>query len=219
MYYQLWNFFLKEQEYLTWKEKIKNHSQFNKFTWQKIKDFLVFVEQNVCIKHQLGEAYNLEDFINIAKQNGYILTPEELAWFVVTRKQIWEFLDLAQKTPALKDKLLAAKNPKQFINIAANYGYSFTVDELAWLLTDIKASPELVPINNSVGEIDTVSNYGKIEIGYWIWLAEEWGLVRPFCHKDQPLVFLSQYTDDPFLLDRCFLPKSYFMQHFVSQNL
>jgi hypothetical protein len=219
MYYQIWSFFLKDEEYINWKEKLKGHNTFHKFTWQKINDFFTFVEQDFFIKHQLGEAYNLEQFINLAKQNGYSLTAEELAWFLVTRKQIWELFDLAQKTPTLKDKLLAAKNPQQFVNIAANYDYCFTVDELGWLLTEIKSSPEVVSINNSVGEILTVSNYGKIEIGYWIWLAEEWGLVAPFCHKDPPLAFLSQYTDDPFLPDRCFLPKSYFNQHFVSQNL
>ncbi|MEA5569335.1 Nif11-like leader peptide family natural product precursor [Anabaena sp. UHCC 0399] len=218
MYYQIWNFFLKDDEYVCWKEKIKLNNIYSNFTWGKIHDFFRFVEKNFFLKHQLGETQNLAQFINVVTENGYNLTAEQLAWFLVTRKQIWEFFDLAQKTPTIKDELLVAKNPQQFVYIAANYGYYFTVDELAWLLTEIKSSPELVPINNSVGEIDTVSNYGKIEIGYWIWLAEEWGLVAPFCHKDPPLAFLAQYTDDPFLPDRCFLPKSYFNQHFVSQS-
>ncbi|HIK07735.1 MAG TPA: Nif11-like leader peptide family natural product precursor [Trichormus sp. M33_DOE_039] len=218
MYYQLWSFFLQDHEYLTWKEKIKINNISNKFTWQKIKDFFASVEDNFLLKSQLGESQNPEQFIHMATENGCNLTIEEIAWFLVTRKQIWEFLDLAQKTSAIKDKLLASKTPQQFVHIAADYGYYFTVDELAWLLTEIKALPKLVPIDNSVGEVDTVSNYGRIEIGYWIWLAEEWGLIAPFCHREPPLNFLSQYTDNPFLPDRCFLPKSYFNQHLITQS-
>jgi hypothetical protein len=218
MYYQIWNFFLQDDEYSSWKEKIKVNHIYTNFTWEKINDFFRFVENNFFLKHQLGETQNLEEFINLINESGYNVTAEQLAWFLVTRKQIWEFFDLAQKTPLIKDELLAAKSPEHFINIAANYGYYFTIYELAWLLTEIKSSPELVPINNSVGEIDTVSNYGKVEIGYWIWLAEEWGLVTPFCHKDPPLAFLNQYAHDPFLPDRCYLPKSYFKLHFVVRN-
>lgn len=217
MYYQIWNFFFQDEEYRTWKNKITQFNNiYNKFTWQKVSDFFQFVENNFFLKQQLGETKKLSDFINLIHEYSYNLTAEEIAWFLVTRKQIWEFFDYAQKKPTLKDKLLAAKNPQHFVNIAADYGYQFTVDSLAWLLTEIKSSPEVVPINNSVGEVITVSYYGKIEIGYWIWLAEDWGLVPPFCHKDQPFTFLSQSTDDPFLPDRCFLPKSYFNQQLMS---
>ncbi|QLE58711.1 Nif11-like leader peptide family natural product precursor [Nostoc sp. TCL26-01] len=219
MYYQLWNFFLKDDEYCDWKEKIKVNNRFNKATWQTINDFFAFVEKNFYLKSQLGETHNLEQFIHLVKENSYNLTSEEFAWFLVTRQQIWMLFDLAQKTPLLKEQLLSAKNPQQFVKIADDYGYYFSVEELAWLLTEIKSFSELVPINNSVGEIISVSNYGKIEIGYWIWLAEEWGLVPPFCHRIQPVNLLSQYVDNPFLPDRCFLPKSYFNQHFVAQTL
>lgn len=218
MYYQLWSFFLQDDQYLTWKEKIKINNISNKFTWQKINDFFASVENNFFLKSQLGEVKNPEQFINIVTEYAYNLTIEELAWFLVTRRQIWSFFDLAQKNHVVKDKLLASKTPQQFVNIAADYGYQFTIDELAWLLIEIKSSPELVPIDNSVGEVDTVSNYGTIEVGYWIWLAEEWGLIAPFCHRDPPLKFLSQYTDNPFLPDRCFLPKSYFNQHLISHR-
>ena len=216
MYYQLWNFFLREEQYVFWKEKIKLHNEFDKSTWQKIIDFLSFIEQSFLLKSQLGETDSLERFIKLATENGCNLTAEELAWFLITRKQIWDIFDLAQKTPSLKEELLAAKNPQDFIKIAAENGYYFSIEELAWLLTEIKSFSELVPINNSVGEILTVSNYGKIEIGYWIWLAEDWGIVPPFCHLDQPDTRLTQYTPNPFLPDRCFLPKSYFNQRLLS---
>ncbi|YAF96193.1 MAG: Nif11-like leader peptide family natural product precursor [Nodularia sp. CChRGM 3473] len=218
MYYQIWNFFLREDKYLSWREKVKLNKKFDKLTWQKIIDFLSKVEQSFLLKNQLGETENLEQFIKLATEHGFNLTEEELAWFLITRNQIWDLFDLAQKTPSLKEQLLTAKNPQQFITIAAFNGYYFSVEELAWLLTEIKASPELVSLNNSVGEILTVSNYGRIETGYWIWLAEDWGIVPPFCHRHQPGTFLSQYMHNPFLPDRCFLPKSYFNQHLVIRN-
>ncbi|MFN6569941.1 nitrogen fixation protein [Nostoc minutum NIES-26] len=217
MYYQLWNFFLREEQYFFWKEKIKINKEFDRLTWQKIINFLSLIEQSFLLKSQLGETDSVERFINLATENGYSLTAEELAWFLTTRKQIWDLFDLAQKTPSLKEQLLTAKNPQEFIKIAAENGYYFSVEELAWLLTEIKSSSELVSINNSVGEILTVSNYGRIETGYWIWLAEDWGIVPPFCHRDQPVTSLSQYMHNPFLPDRCFLPKSYFNQRLLSR--
>jgi len=219
MYYQIWNFFLKEDKYIYWKEKIKVNKSFDKATWQKIIDFLSLVEQTFLLKIQLAEADSLEPFLKLATENGYNLTAEELAWFLVTRRQIWDLFDFAQKTTSLKEELLIAKDPQQFVNIAAENGYYFSVEELAWLLIEIKSSPELVSINNSVGEILTVSNYGRIEIGFWIWLAEDWGIVPPFCHREKPDNLLSENTNNPFLLDRCFLPKSYFNQRLlVSSN-
>lgn len=217
MYYQLWNFFLREEKYFFWKEKIKLNEKFNRSTWQKIIDFLSLIEQSFLLKSQLGETDSLEQFIDLATENGYSLTAEELAWFLTTRKQIWDLFDLAQKMSSLKEQLLTAKNPQEFIKIAANNGYYFSVEELAWLLIEIKSSPELVSINNSVGEILTVSNYGRIEISYWIWLAEDWGIVPPFCHRDRSGTFLNQDIPSPFLPDRCFLPKSYFNQRFLSR--
>ncbi|WP_325034766.1 hypothetical protein [Nostoc sp. 'Lobaria pulmonaria (5183) cyanobiont'] len=100
--------------------------------------------------------------------------------------------------------------------MAAENGYYFSADELAWLLIDIKSSSDLVSINNSLGEILTVSSYGRIETGYWIWLAEHWGIVPPFCHWDKPSTFLCQNLNNPFLPDRCFLPKSYFNQRLMA---
>ncbi len=216
MYYQIWNFFLQEEKYNYWKEKIKVNKSFNRVTWQKIIDFLSLVEQTFTLKYQLGETDSLEPFLKLATENGYNLTAEELAWFLITRKQIWDLFDFAQKTPSLKEQLLTAKSPQHFVDIGAENGYYFSVDELAWLLTEIKSSSELVSINNSVGEILTVSNYGRIETGYWIWLAEDWGIVPPFCHRDKPSTFLSQNINNPFLPDRCFLPKSYFNQRLMT---
>ncbi|MBH8555171.1 Nif11-like leader peptide family natural product precursor [Nostocaceae cyanobacterium CENA357] len=217
MYYHLWNFFLKEDQYLFWKEKIKLNKKSDKLTWQNIIDFLGLIEQTFLLKSQLGETNTLEQFIKLSTENGYHFTAEELAWFITTRKQIWDLFDLAQKTPSLKEQLLTAKHPQDFIKIATENGYYFSVEELAWLLTEIKASPELVSINNSVGEILAVSNYGRIETGYWIWLAEDWGIVPPFCHRHQLGTLFSEYMDNPFLPDRCFLPKSYFNQRFLSR--
>ena len=215
MYYQIWNFFLKEDKYIYWQEKIKFNKSFDKVTWQKIIDFLSLVEQTFQLKSQLAETDSIEPFLKLATEHGYNLIAEELAWFLVTRRQIWDLFDFAQKTPSLKEELLIAKDPQQFVNIAAHNGYYFSVEELAWLLTEIKSSPELVSINNSVGEILTASNYGRIEIGYWIWLAEDWGIVPPFCHIGKPSNLLSGDTNNPFLLDRCFLPKSYFNQRLL----
>jgi hypothetical protein len=216
MYYQLWNFFLREDKYLYWKERLQFRHRFDHYVWQQIIDFLALVEQNFFLKAQLGETDSIESFINLAKINGYNFTPEALAWFVVTRKQIWDLFDMAQKMPSLKEKLLASKNPQQFIKIATDNGYQFSVDELAWLLIEVKGSPEIVSINNSVGEILKVSNYGRIEIGYWIWLAEDWGIVAPFCHLNKPGNPINQNIRNPFLLDQCFLPKSYFNQRLMS---
>ncbi|WP_445635698.1 Nitrogen fixation protein [Nostoc sp. DSM 114161] len=216
MYYQIWNFFLQEDKYNYWKDRIKVHKSFNRVTWQKIIDFLSLVEQTFALKYRLAETDSLEPFLKLATENGYKLTADELAWFLITRKQIWDLFDLAQKTPSLKEQLLTAKSPHHFVNIAAENNYYFSVDELAWLLTEIKSSSELVSINNSVGEILTVSNYGRIETGYWIWLAEDWGIVAPFCHRDKPGTFLSQNINNPFLPDRCFLPKSYFNQRLMA---
>ncbi|MFN6563089.1 MAG: Nif11-like leader peptide family natural product precursor [Nostoc sp. ChiSLP01] len=216
MYYQIWNFFLQEDKYNYWKGKIKLNKNFNRVTWQKIIDFLSLVEQTFALKYRLAETDSLEPFLKLATDNGYNLTADELAWFLITRKQIWDLFDLAQKTPSLKEQLLTAKSPQHFVNIAAENSYYFSVDELAWLLTEIKSSSELVSINNSVGEILTVSNYGRIETGYWIWLAEDWGIVAPFCHRDKPGTFLSQNINNPFLPDRCFLPKSYFNQRLMA---
>ncbi|MBE9207638.1 Nif11-like leader peptide family natural product precursor [Nostoc sp. LEGE 06077] len=216
MYYQLWNFFLRDDKYFYWKEKVKFNKKFDHYTWQKIIDFFSLVERNFFLKAQLGETDRIEPFIKLAKQNGYNFAPEALAWFVVTRKQIWDLFDMAQKIPSLKDKLLASKNPQQFIEIAKDNGYQFSVDELAWLLIEVKSSPELVSINNSVGEILTGSNYGKIEIGYWIWLAEDWGIVPPFCHLHKSNNIISENIRNPFFLDQCFLPKSYFNQRLMS---
>ncbi|MDZ8189669.1 MAG: Nif11-like leader peptide family natural product precursor [Nostoc sp. ChiSLP02] len=218
MYYQIWNFFLQEDKYNYWKDTIKINKSFNRVTWQKVIDFLSLVEQTFALKYQLGETDNLEPFLKLARENGYNLTAQELAWFLITRKQIWDLFDFAQKTPSLKEQLLTAKSPQHFVNIAADNGYYFSVEELAWLLTEIKSSSELVSINNSVGEILTVSNYGRIETGYWIWLAEDWGIVAPFCHRDKPGTFLSQNISNPFLPDRCFLPKSYFNQRLMALN-
>ncbi|MBD2503476.1 Nif11-like leader peptide family natural product precursor [Anabaena azotica] len=217
MYFQIWNFFLKEEQYLIWKNKINLYKKFDTSTWQKIVNFFACVEQDFFLKTHLGGAESIEKFMYLLLESGYDINAEELAWFLVTRKEIWNLFDLAQTTPALKEQLLLTKNPQQFSKIAADYGYNFSIDELAWLLTEIKSSPELVSINNSVGEILTVSNYGKVEIGYWIWLAEEWGIVPPFCHRVQSPASLHQNVDNPFLPDRCFLPKSYFNQHLVSQ--
>lgn len=216
MYYQIWNFFLQEEKYNYWKEKIKVNKSFNRVTWQKIIDFLSLVEQTFALKYKLAETDSLEPFLKLATENGYNLTAEELAWFLITRKQIWDLFDFAQKTPSLKEQLLTAKSPQHFVDIGAENGYYFSVEELAWLLTEIKSSSELVSINNSVGEILTVSNYGRIETGYWIWLAEDWGIVPPFCHRDKPSTFLSQNVNNPFLPDRCFLPKSYFNQRLMA---
>lgn len=215
MYFQIWNFFLKEEQYLIWKNKINLYKRFDTYTWQKIVEFFASVEQDFFLKTNLGETESIEKFIYLLLESGYDINAEELAWFLVTRKQIWNLFDLAQKTPLLKEQLLSTKNPQQFNKIAADYGYNFSIDELAWLLTEIKSSPELISINNSVGEILTGSNYGKVEIGYWIWLAEEWGIVPPFCHRVQSPASLRQNADNPFLPDRCFLPKSYFNQHLV----
>ncbi|MEA5624732.1 Nif11-like leader peptide family natural product precursor, partial [Nostoc sp. UHCC 0251] len=153
MYYQIWNFFLKEDKYIYWKEKTKFNKKFHKVTWQNIIGFLSLVEQTFPLKSQLAETDSLEPFLKLARENGYNLTAEELAWFLVTRRQIWDLFDFAQKTPSLKEELLTAKDPQQFVKIAADNGYYFSVEELAWLLTEIKSSPELVSINNSVGEI------------------------------------------------------------------
>ncbi|BCL35394.1 Nif11-like leader peptide family natural product precursor [Nostoc sp. MS1] len=215
MYFQIWNFFLREEQYIIWKNKINLYNKFDKVIWQKIADFFASVEQDFLLKANLGEADSIAQFIYLAIESGYDITLEELAWFLITRKQIWNLFDLAEKTPLLKEQLLSAKNPQQFVKVAADYDHYFSIDELAWLLTEIKSSPDLVSINNGVGEILTVSNYGKIEISYWIWLAEEWGIVPPFCHRIQSAVSLRQNSDNPFLPDRCFLPKSYFNQHLV----
>lgn len=186
MHYKIWEFFCTEENYSYWQEQIQQHQEFNRITWERLRDFLCAIERQNPLNHQLLKANNLEPFIQIARDKGYQLTQAELSWFVVTQKQIWDFLALAQKTPSLKQQLLSTQNPDEFIKIAVAQGYYFSQHQFAWLLIDVKSSPSLVDINNSTGDTLFISNIGRIEMGSWMGLAEKWGLVPPFSNLSQP---------------------------------
>ncbi|MEQ8386615.1 MAG: Nif11-like leader peptide family natural product precursor [Coleofasciculus sp. A1-SPW-01] len=219
MHYKIWAFFCTEENYPYWQEQIQQSQEVNRITWEKISDFLRAIEPHNPLSHQLLQAHNLEQFIQIARDNGYQLTQEELAWFVVTQKQIWDFLYLAQETPSLKQQLLTTRNPDEFINIAVAKGYYFSQKELAWLLIDIKSSSSLVGINNSTGDTFIFPKIDGIEMWYWLELAEKWGLVPPFSNLSQPGNGLFGDEKDPFFLKQCFLPRGYFNQRQLIHSL
>ncbi|MEQ9548705.1 MAG: Nif11-like leader peptide family natural product precursor [Coleofasciculus sp. G3-WIS-01] len=219
MHYNIWNFFCTEENYPYWQEQIQQSQEFNRITWEKIRDFLCVIERHNPLSHQLLQAHNLEQFIQIARNKGYQLTQEELAWFVIIQKQIWDCLALAQKTPSLKQQLLSTRNPDEFIKIAVAQGYYFSQKELAWLLIDIKSLSSLVSINNSTGDTFVFPNIDGIEMGYWLELAEKWGLVPPFSNLSQPGNGLFGDEQDPFFLKQCFLPRGYFNQRLLINSL
>ncbi|MEQ8972595.1 MAG: Nif11-like leader peptide family natural product precursor [Coleofasciculus sp. C1-SOL-03] len=219
MHYKIWDFFCTEENYPYWQDQIQQSQEFNWITWGKIRDFLRVIEQPNPLSHQLLQANHIEQFIQIARDNGYQLTQEELAWFVISQKQIWDCLALAQQTPSLKQQLLSTQNPDEFIKIAFDQGYYFSQKELAWLLIDIKSSSSLVSINNSTGDAFCISNIGHIVMGYWVGLAEKWGLVPPFSNLSQPGNGLFGDEQDPFFLDQCFLPRGYFNQRLLINSL
>jgi len=219
MHYKIWEFFCTEKNYPYWQEQIQQSQEFNRITWGEIRDFLRVIEQQNSLSYHLSQAHNLEQFIQIARDNGYQLTQEELAWFVIIQKQIWDCLALAQKTPSLKQQLLSTRNPDEFIKIAFEQGYYFSQKELGWLLIDIKSSSSLVKINNSTGDVFFILNIGHIEMGSWMGLAEKWGLVPPFSNLSQPGNGLFGDEKDPFFLKQCFLPRGYFNQRQLIHSL
>lgn len=219
MHYQIWNFFYSDDEvYQSWKAKVnQDNIQFNQFTWEKISEFLGAIDQNTPLKTELIYTHRLREFIEKARDNGYSFTEDELASVVITSKEIWDLFAIAYKTPPLQAELLSAKNPQEFIRIAGENGYHFSIEALRWVLTNIKSSSQ-VRITNSVG--DTLAT--PVMTGNWIMLAEEWGLVAPFCHRDKPTTssILSKWDDD---IDdenccgrRCWLPRGYFNQRLMS---
>ncbi|MBW4646037.1 MAG: Nif11-like leader peptide family natural product precursor [Goleter apudmare HA4340-LM2] len=221
MHFQIWNFFYRPEVYSEWKARINHEHRFNYLTWQKISYFLGELEVNSALSNKLLHSHSLEDFVAKAKENSqYSFTQDELAWVVITSNEIWNFLELAEETRTIKEQLLLARNPQEFINIAIENGYKFYTKELGYLLTEIKSSPS-VGISNSFGAALTTPIIGKIITGCWIDIAEKWGLVPPFCHRDQPNTSLFSNEDllnPQYYLRKCFLPKGYFNQRLMSYS-
>ena len=116
--YQIWDFFYREDSYSFWKEKVKNYQNFNLFTWEKILGFLSALEQTPSLKNHLLKTNTLAQFIQVAAENNYFFTEEEIVWVMITKQQIWDFFAIAQKTPTLREELLSTKTPQQFLEIA-----------------------------------------------------------------------------------------------------
>ena len=148
--YQIWDFFYREDSYSFWKEKVKNYQNFNLFTWEKILGFLSALEQTPSLKNHLLKTNNLAQFIQVAAENNYFFTEEEIVWVMITKQQIWDFFAIAQKTPTLQEELLLTKTPQQFLEIAKQHDYDFSIEALGWILTEIKLSSK-VQIFNPTG--------------------------------------------------------------------
>ncbi len=224
MHYQIWNFFYSDDEvYQSWKAKVNQENiKFNQFTWEKISHFLWAIDQNSPLKTELIYTHSLGDFIEKARDNGYSFTEDELASVVITGQEIWNLFAIAQKTPPLEAELRSAKNPQEFIKIAAENGYHFSIEALGWLLTNIKSYSQ-VSITSCSGDSYCAPAIGRIHTLQWICLAEEWGLVAPFCHRDKPnLGILSGWDrdidDDKSFWSQCWLPRGYFNQRLMSQS-
>jgi hypothetical protein len=221
MLYRIWESFFTADTYLSWQSKLQQSKQIDQAIWDKISDFLVVAEQKAELRNKLNRTDSLKQFLKVAADNGYSFTEDELGWVVITQNQIWGLFELAEKTPSLKEQLLSAKTPNQFISIAAEYGYNFSVQELAWLLTDLKSS-SLVRLVNNVGEILTAAYVGRIGTGYWISLGENWGIVPPLCHRTQPIPCFGRSIQDEdiskpsYYLRHCFLPRGYFNQRLIN---
>jgi hypothetical protein len=223
MIYQICNFFYNSEIYPFWKEKINSNQNFNRLTWQNVVDFVSAYEQTTLLRNKILKTDNLKQFIEVATANGYSFTEEELAWVLITNKEIWDFFKSAEEIPEIKEQLLSSKNPQEFVKIATDNGYKFSVEALGWLLTDIKSSSS-VGISDFVGEVITVPIIGRIGgILNWMAMAETWGIVPPFCHREQPnnSSILSTWNEDiynkKYSLRKCFLPRCYFNQRLMSQ--
>jgi hypothetical protein len=215
--YQIWDFFYREDSYSFWKEKVKNYQNFNLFTWEKILGFLSALEQTPSLKNHLLKTNNLAQFIQVAAENNYFFTEEEIVWVMITKQQIWDFFAIAQKTPTLREELLSTKTPQQFLEIAKQHDYYFSIEALGWILTEIKLSSK-VRIFNPTGQVFFTPVIAGICTGSWIGLAESWGLVPPFCHINKPTGLVrwdEDINDEKYSLRQCFLPPGYFNQRLI----
>ncbi|MFM6346139.1 MAG: nitrogen fixation protein, partial [Dolichospermum sp.] len=104
--------------------------------------------------------------------------------------------------------------PQQFLEIAKQHDYYFSIEALGWILTEIKLSSK-VRIFNPTGQVFVTPVIARICTGSWISLAESWGLVPPFCHINKPVRWDGDINDEKYSLRQCFLPPGYFNQRLI----
>lgn len=213
MWYPIWDYFFAQEKYSVWKQRLWQAPRANKLTWVKVAYFLRAVEQDKSWDGQLKKTRTIEEFMAVVADNGFTFTLAELGKVLIAKEQIWDLFSAIETTPSLKEQLLQVKSADEFIQMAVDNDYYFTKQELSWLLTGIKLDSILVSVTNSTGDSFCASKIGSVETLPYISLGEEWGIVPPFCHIDKRDTFFSQDVNDPFLLDRCFLPRGYFNQY------
>ncbi|MDJ0734984.1 MAG: Nif11-like leader peptide family natural product precursor [Nostocaceae cyanobacterium] len=215
MIYLIFQFFYTEDNRNYWLEKVKESPGFNLTIWDKVGQFLSAAKQIHSLKIKLIRAVietnSLEEFLQVAADEGYHITQEELAWFVMTKQQIWQLLSQAQQNSCLKMQLLSVKTPQEFISQVAENGYHFSIEEFGWFLTDIKM---LGTTTNMTGNRLFIPCISKISTADWLSLGEDLGIVPPFCNLGSKLeggIFQDYDISDPnYFLEQCFLPRGYF---------
>jgi Nif11 domain len=210
--------FFQQDNYTTWREKIKTSPAINKLVWDNVQNFLNLAVATDILTNQIAKTETLPKFMDIVREYGYSFTEQELAWVIINQEIIWEFLATAEKNPHFRASLLSAKTPQKFLEIARQNNHQFPLEAFTWILIDIKSSSS-VRIFSATGEVYSTPVIGRIPTGEWISLAEEWGILAPFCHVKKPEtgIFKSGDIDEEqYFLYQCFLPHGYFNQRLIN---
>lgn len=217
MIYLLGNVWERD-DYKIWLDKIQNMPAINKLQWDNVQNFFNLAISTEVLTKQVATTRNLKQFMEIVKEYDYSFTEHDLAWVMINQDIIWEFLATAEKDPNLRLKLLSTTTPQNFMEIAKQYNYVFSIEAFIWILVDIKSSSR-VRITLDTGDAYTTPVIGRIPIGEWILLAEEWGMLAPFCHLEKPdtgLFKSGDIDDEKYFLYQCFLPHGYVNQRLVN---
>lgn len=217
MHYKIWEFFYLDGNLSLWQERLKGVELPELATCRKVWEFLSALIKQYPLQQELGKAQNIEQFMEVAANNGYHFSQEELGWFLIGWQQIWKLFNKVQENLSLQEQLRKIKSTPQLLELAAKNNCSFSLEQLRWLLTEIKSGGTLVQvsINNDTGDIFFISNWGKVRMGTWVNLGEELGLARPLCNlsdRGSFHFFKEANMEEPNwkLLGKCFLPKGYF---------
>ena len=212
--------FWQEDDYITWLDKIQNIPAINKLQWDNVQNFLTLsISREILIK-QISKTITLQNFIEMVREHGYSFTAQELAWVIINQEIIWNFLATAEENPDFKANLLSTTTPQNFLELARQHNYVFSIEALILILIDIKSSSR-VSLDIATGEAYVTPVIGRIPMRPWIWLAEEWGMLAPFSHVKKPeMGFLKSgdIDDEKYFLRQCFLPHGYFNQRLLNSK-